>query len=55
LTKVLEDMIVMYGLKSIQKVDMGSNDSFGAVECIGAYLLGEGKAELYAGCASLFL
>jgi len=52
LTKVLEDMIEMYGLESIRKVDMGSNDSFGAVECIGAYLLGEGKAELVRRLAS---
>lgn len=52
LTKVLEDLIETYGLESIRNIDIGSNDSFGAIECVGAYLLGEGKAELVRRLAS---
>lgn len=52
LTKVLEDLIEAHGLESIRDIDIGSNLSFGAIECVGTFLLSEGKSDLVRQIAS---
>lgn len=51
-TNILEEIIDEYGLDSIRQINMGDSTSYSAVECVGAVLLAEGKAEVVRRLAS---